>query len=159
MRNPAAGLLQPIAIPLQHAFRSSGIYPDLVISAHAHLYQRITYTYTGGRQIPYLIVGCGGHDAIEDISEGCDKRPGKKPKAPFPVVLPRGLILPPGDKAVVEAFDDQKDHFGYARITVNAAESAIHGEFFTVAQGGEATRADHFKLDLKTHRLKSGGKE
>jgi len=158
MRNPAEGLLQPISIPLQHAFRRSGIFPDLVISAHAHLYQRITYTYTGGRQIPYLIVGSGGHAEIRDghaeleqIAKGCDGKLGKKPTAPFPVVLPRRVILPPGDKAEVEHFNDTD--FGYARITVNARNSEIAGEFFVVPQKGNARCADRFTLDLRTHRL------
>lgn len=66
-RNPGAGLLQPLAVTLQHAYQQAGIYPDLVISAHAHLYQRITYTYTGGHQIPYLICGASGHWPTENM--------------------------------------------------------------------------------------------
>ena len=46
---------------LHRAFHVTQQYPDAVISAHAHLYQRITYTLGGGRQIPYIIAGSGGH--------------------------------------------------------------------------------------------------
>ena len=49
-RAPPAGVLQPLGNILQQAFHESGQYPDVVLSAHAHLYQRITtHTPTGGK--------------------------------------------------------------------------------------------------------------
>jgi hypothetical protein len=129
-RNPGAGLLQPLAVTLRHAFQQAGLYPDLVISAHSHLYERITYTYTGGQQIPYLIAGSGGHWPVEKMAEACDKSLEPDPTTPFPVVLPRGVVLPPGDLARVDNFNDT--HFGYLRITVDLANDVIAGEFFTI---------------------------
>ena len=93
-RSPAAGLSHPLAVTLQQAFQQAGIYPDMVVSAHAHLYQRITYTYTGGHQIPYLVSGSGGHWPVENLAVACDKSIETTPTAPFPVVLPRGVVLP-----------------------------------------------------------------
>jgi hypothetical protein len=155
IRNPGSGLLQPLAIVVQHAFRQSGLYPDLVISAHAHHYQRITYTYTGGRQTPFLIAGSGGHGPIEKIEKGCDEKLRPKPHAPFDAILPRGVILPPGDNARVAAFNDSE--FGFLRITVDLNESVIHGEFFAVAENDtpSAVCRDDFIVDLQTHKLRT----
>jgi hypothetical protein len=75
-------------VTLQHAYQQAGIYPDLV-SPRTLIFQRITYTYTGGHQIPYLICGASGHWPIENIAEGCDKSIGTKPMTSFPVILPR----------------------------------------------------------------------
>jgi hypothetical protein len=153
-RNPATGPLQPLAITLGHAFQQAGLYPDLVISAHAHLYQRITYTYTGGYQIPYLIAGSGGHGPVEKIAEACDKSPGNEPAPPFPVVLPRGIELPQGDSARVEKFNDT--NFGYLRITIDPAKNVIVGEFFTidVHPDQDPRLFDSFQLDLASHKLR-----
>jgi Calcineurin-like phosphoesterase len=154
-RNPGAGLLQPLAVTLQHAYQQAGFYPDLVISAHAHLYQRITYTYTGGHQIPYLICGASGHWPIENIAEGCDKSPGPKPTPPSPVVLPRGVVLPPGDLAVVASFNDTD--FGFLRITIDLANTVIAGEFFAVDVKDDSSPKlfDSFRLDLQSHKLRT----
>jgi hypothetical protein len=38
----------------------AGLWPDAVISGHAHLYQRFSRS-VGGRSIPYLVAGSGGH--------------------------------------------------------------------------------------------------
>jgi acid phosphatase type 7 len=153
-RNPGLGLLQPLAVVLQHAFQQAGLYPDLVISAHAHLYQRITYTYTGGYQIPYLIAGSGGHWPVEKLAEACDKSLGTDPKTPFPAVLPRGVELPPGDSARVDNFNDS--HFGYLRITIDLANDVIAGEFFTIDVASDPRPAlfDSFQLDLASHKLR-----
>lgn len=153
-RNPGAGLLQPLAVILQHAFQQAGCYPDLVISAHAHLYQRITYTYTGGHQIPYLISGSGGHWPVEKMGETCHKSLEDNPTPPFPVILPRGVVLPPADSAVVNSFNDT--HFGYLRITVDLGNTAIIGEFFTIDVTPDARPRlfDSFYLDLSSHKLR-----
>lgn len=154
-RNPGAGLLQPLAVTLQHAYQQAGLYPDLVISAHAHLYQRITYTYTGGHQIPYLVCGASGHWPIENIAEACDKSIGTKPTPSFPAVLPRGVALPAGDSAIVANFNDTD--FGFLRITIDLPNNVIAGEFFTVdlKSDSPAKLFDSFELDLGTHKLRS----
>ncbi len=45
---------------LDHAFEATGLWPDAVISGHAHLYER-WHRVTGGHDIPYLIAGSGGY--------------------------------------------------------------------------------------------------
>jgi 3',5'-cyclic AMP phosphodiesterase CpdA len=45
---------------LDEAFEESGLWPDAVLSGHAHLYER-WYRVVGGRNVPYLIAGSGGY--------------------------------------------------------------------------------------------------
>ncbi|HEX4305133.1 MAG TPA: metallophosphoesterase, partial [Solirubrobacterales bacterium] len=44
---------------LDQVFKEAGLFPDAVLSGHAHLYQRYTRKY-GEREIPYVVAGAGG---------------------------------------------------------------------------------------------------
>lgn len=56
-----AGNSRPLCQVMQRAFEESGQRPDIIVSAHAHMYQRLTYRYAGGWDLPLLIAGSGGH--------------------------------------------------------------------------------------------------
>jgi hypothetical protein len=46
------------------ACRGAGLWPDAVLSGHAHLYQRFSRSVPGlGRAIPYVVSGSGGYAA------------------------------------------------------------------------------------------------
>ena len=47
---------------LDHACQQADLWPDAVLSGHAHLYQRYTRTRQG-QEIPYIVAGSGGHNA------------------------------------------------------------------------------------------------
>jgi hypothetical protein len=47
--------------------RAAGLWPDMVLSGHAHLYQRFTRTVATGQQTPYLVAGSGGFAATGPI--------------------------------------------------------------------------------------------
>ena len=64
---------RPLATVLRQAFDESGQRPDAVFSAHAHLFQRLTYRHADGWEIPYVIAGSGGHGPVESLWERCDK--------------------------------------------------------------------------------------
>jgi hypothetical protein len=51
-----------LANDIDTACRNAGLWPDVVLSGHAHLYQRFTRT-VAGRQIPYIVAGSGGFAA------------------------------------------------------------------------------------------------
>jgi hypothetical protein len=51
-----------LANDIDSACRSAGLWPDAVLSGHAHLYQRFTRS-VDGRQIPYVVSGSGGFAA------------------------------------------------------------------------------------------------
>jgi hypothetical protein len=148
--------LQPLAALLRRAFRDGKQYPDAILSAHAHHYQRLTYTCADTRQIPCLIVGCGGHGPVEGLTVTCDKKEGPTPELPCAAVLPPGLALPPGDRARLVAYNDRD--FGFLRLTLDQNKHLLVGDFFTCyREGGDpAARpalADFFTLDLRAHAL------
>jgi len=127
---PQGKTLEPLGVLLQRAFRHSGQYPDVVFSAHAHNYQRLTYVHADGRQIPYLIVGAGGHIPVEKLSQPCAKgqdvgQPGTRPQP----VFPPGLSLSVGDRVELAAFNDTV--FGFLRVTLDRSRRRLSGEYFT----------------------------
>jgi Calcineurin-like phosphoesterase len=155
-RAPPAGVLLPLGNILQQAFHESGQYPDVVLSAHAHSYQRIVYTYASGWQIPYLVAGCGGHPPIEKISKTCLGENVTLPSVPFDVTLPPGLALPKGDSVEVASYND--DDFGFLRITVDKIQKIVIGEFFSAYNESNPTGtfpvlSDSFVLRLDKHTI------
>ena len=61
------GYSDPTSSALDAVCNDVGFWPDAVIVGHAHLYQRII-RQVGGRNIPYLVIGCGGY-GIEPAQE------------------------------------------------------------------------------------------
>ncbi len=104
--SPKAAKAPFLSVALRKAFDESGQRPDAIFSAHAHLFQRITYTFADGKVMPCLVAGCGGHSPLEVLSDGCDGKPGKPPKTPFRVVTPGSCKFPKGDSAKVEFYED-----------------------------------------------------
>src|SRR5712692_5513050 len=50
------------AVDIDAACTETGLWPDVVLSGHAHLYQRFTRKMKVGREIPYVVAGSGGHN-------------------------------------------------------------------------------------------------
>ena len=48
---------------LDTASKAAGLWPDAVVSGHAHLYQRFTRQLPSGQQTPYVVCGAGGYAA------------------------------------------------------------------------------------------------
>lgn len=144
-----AAQARPLAMALQRAFAESSQRPDVVLSAHAHLYQRLTYRFADGAEVPFLVAGSGGHAPVEQLWLACDgKTRARRRTPPFDAVLPPGCTLAAGESARVVAYNDQA--FGFLRLTVTAA--TLDGAFFSVRHGTPVV-ADAFTLDLRTHRL------
>ena len=138
----------PLGMVLRDAYAESGVRPDLVLSAHNHLYQRLTYRFADGYELPHLIVGSGGHSPIESLFERCDGTLDERRAAPFDAVLPPGLVLPDSDTARVVAFDDSS--FGFLRVNVTPPSVAVT---FTTTSGDTTSVADSFALDLLAHTI------
>ena len=120
-----------LASILFRAFELAEIYPDAVVSAHAHLYQRIHCEVSlkkGSKTIPFWIVGNGGHAPVESLWTKCSGEPAEPVTVPFPVVIPKGTELPDGVSAQVRQYNDSD--FGFLRITINRKK--LVGEFFAV---------------------------
>jgi Calcineurin-like phosphoesterase len=139
-----------LAVALQKAFAASKQRPDAIFSAHAHLFQRLTYTFADGSVMPCLVAGCGGHAPLEVLAEACDGEIGDRKRAPFPAVTPGSFEFPAGDSAQVEYYEDGNSHgseFGYLRVTLKGR--TLKGEFIGATSN---TILDKFKLDLDSHK-------
>jgi len=153
---PHTRVLKPLAKILQEAFEASKLYPDAVFSAHAHHYQRLTYSCAGGRQIPYLIVGSGGHAPVEALAERCDGSFGAPPQLPVLSVAPSGFAFPEGESAQMVQYND-KEH-GFMRMTLDLKRGTLIGEYFAAYSAASGTTGlpalrDSFTLDLGKHRV------
>ena len=162
---PSASMLQEIDTCCQEA----GIWPDLVLSGHAHLYERYTRTMkSDGSQIPYLVAGSGGYYNLSKLkidSEGNKPTPGQQTE-------PDGQ----GNTITLEQFNDS--NFGFLRVTVDATTILV--EALTVSSTQIRTTPsepvpapvviDRFTVDLSSHTVttspaakvpkkSSGGKE
>jgi hypothetical protein len=88
-----------------------GIYPDIHLSGHSHLYERFTRTVEG-RQIPYIVSGNAGYPGLPGLKKG------GKP-APVPNVGQLGTDAS-GNPLKLETFNNKT--FGFLRVTVSASE-------------------------------------
>jgi Calcineurin-like phosphoesterase len=120
------GLSQDIDIACQAA----GLWPDVVLSGHAHLYQRFTRR-VANREIPYVICGSGGFSATPPMT--------KTPPAPYTQGDTTMEIDP-----VVE--------FGYLTLTVDMSAQAKQ---LTIAFNSTKLGAnyDHVTVDLATNKI------
>jgi hypothetical protein len=126
------------------ACQSAGIWPDLVLSGHAHLYERYTRVMKAdGRQIPYLVAGNGGYFNLSK------PKTGKNGALPQPGAVGNDGK---GNQLTLIAYNDNV--FGFLRLTVNA--TSIQCQSLGV---DETTRTasvmDQFTLDLTKHVVSS----
>lgn len=123
---------------IDNACQQAGILPDLVISGHAHLYERYT-RFMGTTQIPFLVAGTGGYFNLSGFKKS---NTGAPPKLPFIGTDAKG------NKLRLDAFNEKS--FGFLRMTVSA--TSIEGEFIAVDVNTKAiTKIDNFTLDLNRH--------
>ena len=120
---PKASNAPYLAIALQEAFTLSGQRPYAIFSAHAHLFQRITYAFNDGTVMPCLVAGCGGHSPLEELARMCSGESGEKLRLPFRAVTPGSFQFPAGDSAQVEYYQDNcsdDSEFGFLKLTFEA---------------------------------------
>ena len=142
------------------ASAATGLYPDAVLSGHAHIYQRITRTITvagQSTQTPYIIAGAGGY-AVDPATE-IDKADVKLEDVSDPQFRLHRFL----------------PNFGYLKFTVATkaqnqaasarAKSSTHGVASTIINVPTlriefhstdprlATPADTCILDLQNHQL------
>jgi predicted phosphodiesterase len=116
-----------LADDLDKAFAAAGLWPDAIISGHAHIYQRFART-VAGRQIPYIVAGSGGH----------------------------ATTVPPGEK-VGEAPRTWNDYtllvgptaaYGYLTATVDMSKAGAPTLTFSFTAPGKPSAADSVTLEL-----------
>ena len=112
---------------------AAGLWPDAVLSGHAHLYQRFTRT-VNGRQVPYIVSGSGGFAATR----------------PMYGVPPAGTVI--GDHKLEI---DPIVQFGYLTLNTNAKSLTI--TFQTAIRGAKVTPVDFVTLDLVAGKITASG--
>jgi hypothetical protein len=137
---PSPTMLKQIDVACQAA----GVLPDMVVSGHAHLYERYTRTVQDS-QIPFLVAGMGGYWNLSGMKKGSNNQP---PPTPFTGTDVSGNTL------VLETFNSTT--FGYLLLTVSA--KSIVCTFYGVVPGvgGQAAKVtveDQFTLDLTKHTV------
>jgi hypothetical protein len=108
---------------------AAGVWPDMVLSGHAHLYQRFTRTTASGQQVPYIVAGSGGFSATP----------------PFVKSPPAGTTIGQ-DKLEVSPIIE----FGY--VTITASGQTLTAAFKTSTAQGIAVR-DTVSVSLVTRTL------
>jgi hypothetical protein len=122
---------------IDQACTAAGLWPDAVLSGHAHLFQRFTRT-TQGRQIPYVVSGSGGFAATP-------------PRSNCP---PAGTVI--GDVTLAVA---PIVKFGYLHVTVDlgATPPTLTIEFQMVGKDASGqpttTTGDTVTVNLTTHQI------
>jgi hypothetical protein len=131
--NPSPDMLQDI----DQACSDAKFTPDLVLSGHSHLYERYT-RYVGGRQVPFVVAGCGGYYNLAGLKP--------HPLAPPPYQSEDKA----GNKLVLEHYFDKV--FGFLRLSIS--QSILSCEFVGVSDDASPGKTlDRFTLDLKAHTL------
>jgi hypothetical protein len=110
--------------------KAAGLWPDAVLSGHAHLYQRFTRVIQG-KETPYVVAGSGGFAATAPL--------GGLPNAPVKVG-DHTLVVNP----IVE--------FGYLTVTTDAKTLTIT---FKTATKQQIMQRDSVTVDLKGGKVTS----
>ena len=116
----------------QPGAQQAGLWPDLVLSGHAHLYQGFTRTTPRGKETPYIVCGAGGFAVTALMAT--------LPPAPITIGDHRLEINPILD-------------FGYLTVETDARTLSVT---FTVSDAQGRHDADSVTVDLATGKLKSG---
>jgi hypothetical protein len=109
---------------------AAGLWPDAILSGHAHLYQRFTRVIQG-KETPYIVAGSGGYAATAPL--------GGLPNAPVKVGIYTLVVNP-----IVE--------FGYLTVTTDAKTLTIT---FKTAVQKQVMQRDSVTVDLKTGTITS----
>jgi hypothetical protein len=126
------------------ACQAAKVLPDMVLSGHAHLYERYTRTVQK-MEIPFIVAGMGGYWNLSGMKTDSNNKP---PKTPFTGTDAEGNQL------VLEKFNSTT--FGYLTLTVSA--TSINCTFHGVTPGTSGHAAtvsvvDKFTLDLTKHTI------
>ena len=123
--------VNPLGLDLDDAFTKGGLWPDIVISGHDHVYERFERDVQAtGIKMPYVVAGCGGYNTGALASD-----PSRK--------FPSSLSKNPGARAYV-------NYYGYLKIKVTENELAVVYNSISKDYG---TAFDAITINLKTHAV------
>jgi hypothetical protein len=143
---PSAAMLKQI----DDCCTKAGIWPDLVLSGHAHLYERYTRTMKAdGRQIPYIVAGNGGYYDLPGLKTDA--------KGDKPVAGKHTESDGQGNTIALDQYNDTE--YGYLRITVDKTTIQIVALTASLvapvppATSPAVTQIDSFTVNLAAHTV------
>jgi hypothetical protein len=116
-----------LADDLDQAFTAAGLWPDAIISGHAHIYQRFSRA-VNGRQIPYIVAGSGGHATTLPTGE----KAGEAPRTWQDYTLQVGPTLA----------------YGYLTATVDMSKAGAPSLTFAFSAPGQPDADDSITIEL-----------
>jgi kumamolisin len=119
-----------LAEDIDKACEKAGLWPDAVLSGHAHLYQRYTRTVAGA-EIPYIVSGSGGHNATPPRSGATEATP------------------PAGYQLTVPPIID----YGYLTLTVDLSGKSPTLTVVFKPTSGKPPKGDKVTVDLSQRRI------
>jgi hypothetical protein len=123
--------VNPLGVDLDDAFAKGGLWPDVVISGHDHVYERFERDVQATQiKMPYIVAGCGGYNIGKFASD-----PTKK--------IPQSVANNPGVRAYV-------NYYGYLKLKVTQNELAI---VYNSISSDYGSAFDAIVLNLKTHEV------
>ncbi len=145
---PSAAMLKVI----DGCCKQAGVWPDMVLSGHAHLYERYTRIMkSDGRQIPYIVSGNGGYYDLSGLK--------KNQKGQKPVAGKHSESDGAGNTITLDNYSDTQ--YGFLRITFSAASIAVESIAVSTAARTDTTVPpatsiiDSFTLNLANHTVSS----
>jgi Calcineurin-like phosphoesterase len=121
----ATGLSQD----LDRAFTEAGLWPDVILSGHAHIYQRFSRTVAaaGGVQLPYIVAGSGGHN----------DRPAQ------------GSATAPASWGEFDLVVGPVSHYGYLTVTVDMRDPSAKTLTIAFTAPADSSAGDSLTVSLK----------
>jgi Calcineurin-like phosphoesterase len=122
---------------LDSAFAKAKIVPDLVLSGHAHNYQRFTRIHDGEIEVPYIVAGNGGHHItpMKPNKDGSFVQPPRK-----------GDHKNGGDHSLRQYFN------GYGHLFITVTKRIITVDLIGTYTG-TSTPVDSVTVDLNSRKI------
>jgi hypothetical protein len=128
------------------------VYPHVILSGHAHNYQRYTRSIRFGSasiQVPFIVCGGGGH-GIDPLVQAHLGSPAHEPSNGADVTYLDESPAVDAQKLILDRHDDRT--YGYLRVTADPRELRIR--FVPVgSQVGPGTPIDDVTIDLANHTV------